>query len=81
MDEKINVRCPVCGTDFLLEDEVEEGDIVNCTECDSELEVDRLNPPELIVVKYEDFGEELEDEDWDEETWEGEEELEEEEEF
>ena len=54
------VRCPKCAVEIDLdEDEVEEGEILNCPECEAELEVVQTHPVHLNVIS--------EDEDEDEE--------------
>jgi lysine biosynthesis protein LysW len=59
------VRCPVCAVEIDLdEDEVEEGEILNCPECEAELEVVQIHPVHLNVISEDD---EEEDEDEDEE--------------
>ena len=53
------VRCPGCAADIDVdEDEVEEGEILSCPECDVELEVVQTHPVQLNVI-----SEEEEDED------------------
>ena len=47
-------NCPEC--EALLdvdEDEVEEGDVINCPECGLELEIVNLNPIEVEMVEEE----------------------------
>ena len=52
------VTCPECENDLdIEEDEVDEGEIVSCSECGSDFEVITLNPIELKPVE-----DELEDE-------------------
>jgi alpha-aminoadipate/glutamate carrier protein LysW len=65
------VLCPECETDLdIEEDDVEEGDVVSCSECGSDFEVVTINPLELNKVEEEeedeeDDEEEEEDEDGD----------------
>jgi len=55
-------HCPECDAIIDMEDdEVEEGDKLDCTECGAELEVVGTNPLELRVVLEED---EEEEEEW-----------------
>lgn len=65
------VRCPKCSASIDLdEDEVEEGEIMSCEECEAELEVVSKSPVQLNVLPGEDDEEEEEgeeDEDHDEE--------------
>ena len=57
------VLCPECDTDLdIEEDEVEEGDVVSCTECGSDFEVITTNPLELNKVDEEEEDEEEEEE-------------------
>jgi alpha-aminoadipate carrier protein LysW len=62
------VRCPDCSANIDLdEDEVEEGEIMSCPECESELEVVSKSPVQLNSLgdedEDEDEEEELEEED------------------
>jgi len=57
------VHCPKCGVEIDLdEDEVEEGEIVTCVECDAELEIVQTHPVHLNIISDED-DEEDDDED------------------
>lgn len=57
------VLCPECETDLdIEEDEVDEGEIVSCSECGSDFEVVTATPLELKRVADEDDEEEEEDE-------------------
>ena len=54
--------CPVCeGSFYLDEEEVEEGDLINCEECGAELEVVSTDPLELEAMEEEDSDEEEEE--------------------
>ena len=58
------VLCPECDTDLdIEEDEVEEGDVVSCSECGSDFEVVTINPLELNKVEEEEDDDEDEEED------------------
>ena len=58
------VRCPKCAVEVDLdEDEVEEGEILNCPECDAELEVVQIHPVKVNVISDEDEEDEAEVED------------------
>lgn len=60
------VMCPDCESDLDLdEDDVEEGDVVECPECGSEFEVVSTGPLELTKIDAEEEDEE--DDDFDEE--------------
>jgi alpha-aminoadipate/glutamate carrier protein LysW len=63
------VLCPECDSDLDLdEDELEEGDVVSCSECGTDFEVITADPLELRPVSdEEDEEEEDEEEDDDEE--------------
>jgi alpha-aminoadipate carrier protein LysW len=64
------VICPECENELdIEEDEVDEGEIVSCTECGSDFEVVAVEPLELTRVEDED--EEDDDDDDDEEEEEG----------
>ena len=55
--------CPVCeGTFYLDEEDVEEGDLINCEECGVELEVVSTDPLELEAVEEEGTGKDEEEE-------------------
>ncbi len=59
------VLCPECETDLDIDpEEVDEGEIVSCTECGTDFEVVTTNPLELNrVSEDEDEEEEADDED------------------
>jgi alpha-aminoadipate/glutamate carrier protein LysW len=62
--------CPECETDLDLdEEELEEGEIVSCSECGTDFEVVTKNPLELNPV--EEYDEDEEEEDKDEEDEDG----------
>jgi hypothetical protein len=48
------------------EDEVEEGEILNCPECEAELEVVQIHPVHINVISDDDDDDDDEDEDEDE---------------
>jgi len=75
------VRCPDCAAAIDLdEDEVEEGEIMSCPECESELEVVSTHPVQLnSLSEDEDDDDEDEESDEDDEEDEVEEEDEDEE--
>ena len=56
-------ECPDCGERIALQLPVRRGDLVNCPNCDAELEVIGTDPVELDWV-YEESDDEDEDEDW-----------------
>jgi alpha-aminoadipate carrier protein LysW len=62
------VLCPECETDLdIEEDDIEEGDVVSCSECGSDFEVITTNPLELKKVAEEEDEEEDEEEEEEEE--------------
>ena len=62
------VLCPECETDLdIEEDEVDEGEIVSCTECGTDFEVTTVNPLELTPVSDDEDEEEEESEEEEEE--------------
>ncbi|HXN64812.1 MAG TPA: hypothetical protein VN862_05720 [Candidatus Acidoferrales bacterium] len=63
------VRCPECGTEIDAdEEEVEEGEILTCPECEAELEVIQTHPVKLNVISEgDDDDEDDEEEDGDDE--------------
>tara|TARA_A100001037_G_scaffold194835_1_gene174409 strand:+ start:211 stop:375 length:165 start_codon:yes stop_codon:yes gene_type:complete len=52
-------ECPVCGADVELADDAVEGELMECEECGSELEVISVDPPEIAEAPEaeEDWGE------------------------
>jgi alpha-aminoadipate carrier protein LysW len=49
------VLCPECESDLdVEEDELDEGEILSCTECGSDFEVVGIEPLELAKVSEED---------------------------
>ena len=49
------VRCTECAAEIDVdEDEVEEGEILNCPECEAELEVVQTHPVKLNPISEED---------------------------
>lgn len=52
-------ECPICGSAVSLNEHVVLNELVNCMECDSELEISCLAPLELIEApaEEEDWGE------------------------
>ncbi len=61
------VMCPECENDLdIEEDEVDEGEIVSCTECGTDFEVVAIEPLELSRIEGEEAEDEDEDEDKDE---------------
>jgi len=52
-------KCPECGALLDIdEDEVEEGEILVCPECEVELEVVNKTPLEFDIIEPEEEGEE-----------------------
>jgi len=62
------VRCPKCAAEIDLdEDEVEEGELLNCPECDTGLEVVQTHPVQVNRISDDDDDEDEEDEEESEE--------------
>jgi alpha-aminoadipate carrier protein LysW len=53
------VVCPECEAEISLNDTVEEGEIIVCPDCGTDLEVTSLDPAEvsLAPMEEEDWGE------------------------
>ena len=57
------VRCPECDAEIDLdEDEMEEGELLSCPECEKALEVVQVHPLRLDVLSEDDLLDEEEDE-------------------
>jgi alpha-aminoadipate carrier protein LysW len=57
--EAVMVLCPECESDLdVEEEELDEGEILSCTECGSDFEVVGVEPLELAKVSEEDEDEE-----------------------
>jgi alpha-aminoadipate carrier protein LysW len=53
------VKCPKCKSDIDVgEDELEEGELVSCLECDSDFEVASVEPLKLTKVSDEEEADE-----------------------
>jgi len=50
-------ECPVCGADITLEADAEEGEIIACDDCGSELEVTGKDSLQEAPQEEEDWGE------------------------
>lgn len=62
------VICPECENDLdIEEDEVDEGEIVSCTECGTDFEVVAIEPLELSRIEGEEEEDEEEEKEKDEE--------------
>jgi alpha-aminoadipate carrier protein LysW len=60
------VLCPECESDLdVEEDELDEGEIISCTECGSDFEVVSVGPLELTKVSDDDEDEEVKETDED----------------
>ena len=53
--------CPECSEDVYVDAESEQGDIISCDECGTELEIVGLDPIELDI--YSDDVDDLDDDD------------------
>lgn len=62
------VLCPECESDLdVEEDELDEGEVVSCTECGTDFEVVTVEPLELAKIS-EDGDEDEDDEEKDEDS-------------
>lgn len=60
----MSVVCPECDNPLDIDvDDVEEGEVISCDECGTELEVVSSDPLELAPVDDEGYGEGDDDED------------------
>ncbi len=76
------ITCPACAVDIDFDEEdMDEGDLFDCTECGVNLRVAGLKPLELMVVKDDAASAEDEEEDFDEDEDEEEEEEEKEDDY
>lgn len=59
MADDMTAACPACGASIAFESGTEEGEILVCEECSTELEVTSIDPPELEPApeEEEDWGE------------------------
>lgn len=63
-------RCPECDAEIEGDPfEFEEGEIVECSECGTELEVINTSPLELEPLEFDEEPDEDYDEDYEEEEW------------
>lgn len=65
-------NCPVCDENVFVDASLEQGDIVICEECDSDLELVGFDPVELDVIQDEDefdFGVDIDDEEDDDDDY------------
>jgi alpha-aminoadipate/glutamate carrier protein LysW len=61
-EEDMSVVCPECDNPLDLDvDDVEEGEIIQCDECGTDLEVVSSDPLELAAVDEEGYDDEDED--------------------
>jgi alpha-aminoadipate carrier protein LysW len=59
----IMIYCPECENDLdIEEDEVDEGEIISCSECGTDFEIVTVNPIELKPLEAEGYEEEEEEE-------------------
>ena len=60
------ITCPACSADVDVEEEdLDEGDLFDCTECGANLRVASLKPLELVAVKDDAAFEDDEEDDFD----------------
>lgn len=53
--------CPECSEDVYVDADSEQGDVISCDECGTDLEIVGLDPIELDI--HEDDGDDFDDED------------------
>lgn len=55
----MKAECPVCAAEIELTADVVKGELLECPDCGTELEVAEINPPQLIEApqEEEDWGE------------------------
>jgi len=51
------VECPICSVEIIFAEDTVVGEIIECSDCGSELEVKSINPPQIEEAP-------MEDEDW-----------------
>lgn len=54
--------CPECDADVHVDTDADKGDVVNCEECGTDLEIVGLDPVELDIIEEEYDEDEDEDE-------------------
>ncbi|MCS6873173.1 MAG: hypothetical protein N2Z23_05605 [Pyrinomonadaceae bacterium] len=59
--------CPECEEEIYVDEDAEEGDIVDCEECGARLELLSLSPVEFVII--EDEYEDYDDSDFDYESY------------
>ncbi len=53
----MSTECPVCSAEITFEESTVEGEIIECSDCGTELEVKKIDPPKVEEAP-------MEDEDW-----------------
>ncbi len=56
MNHVICAECPVCGIELTLEDDVVPGELKECVECGTELEIESVDPLVVSEAPVEDEG-------------------------
>lgn len=51
-------RCPVCNSDLIIEEGAYEHDLIECNNCEAELEIVSLHPVQLQELKEDEETEE-----------------------
>ena len=59
MSTSTKLECPVCGGEVLLGEDTLQGELIECVDCGTELEVKSINPFEIEEApqEEEDWGE------------------------
>ncbi|MBU1086195.1 MAG: hypothetical protein KKD05_01605 [Candidatus Omnitrophica bacterium] len=47
MSKSKQVKCPLCREYLEIEDSLQKGDVVYCSDCEEELKIVRMDPPKL----------------------------------
>jgi hypothetical protein len=44
-------KCPLCHSDMIIDEEAYEGDLVDCVNCQAEMEIESLHPLKVSVLE------------------------------
>lgn len=44
------IQCPNCNSDVIVDDEAIQGDLLSCTNCQSEIEITSLHPLRVSLL-------------------------------
>jgi lysine biosynthesis protein LysW len=65
MEDDKMIKCIVCGDEFELDEYDEEGDLIICPSCDSEMELASISPPKVVKPEYDDFEDDMDEDSFD----------------